>query len=176
MKLRVTEEFLWDMYSILMETENVAAFMLNPRAAKWAILWQTKNPIFQKYKDEKNKAKFNKLVYSLKKRGLIRSLDLKGNRAIVLTKDGLGKALKASFAKGEKKKRKDGKWIMLTFDIPQKYKKSRQLLRSILHSLEYKMFQQSIWVTPYDVSEETEKLIQFYSLEKFVKVFLIEEI
>jgi CRISPR-associated endonuclease Cas2 len=65
---------------------------------------------------------------------------------------------------------------MLIFDLPKKYNKSRDLLRSILRNLGYKLLQQSVWVTPYDVSEETEKLLENHSLETFVKIFLIEEI
>lgn len=38
------------------------------------------------------------------------------------------------------------------------------------------MFQQSVWITSYDVSEKTEKLMQLYSLDKYVKIFLIEKI
>jgi CRISPR-associated endonuclease Cas2 len=52
---------------------------------------------------------------------------------------------------------------MLTFDIPEKHKRALTLLRSILKNLNYKMFQQSIWITPYDVSEKTEKLLQMHS-------------
>ena len=92
-----------------------------------------------------------------------------------LTKEGLNKALKASFIMEDKKKRSDGKWTMLIFDVPEEYKKSRDLLRSILHNLGYKIFQKSVWITPYDVSGKTEKLLQMYNLDEFVKIFLIEE-
>ena len=84
--------------------------------------------------------------------------------------------MKASFIIEGKKKRDDGKWAMLIFDVPEKYRKSRDLLRSVLHNLGYKMFQQSVWITPYDVSDKTEKLLQMYNLDEFVKIFLIEEI
>ena len=73
-------------------------------------------------------------------------------------------------------KRKDGKWIMLIFDVPEKNKKSRELLRRILYNLKYKMFQKSVWINPYDVSDRTEDVLQEYSLDEFVKIFLIEEI
>ena len=95
---------------------------------------------------------------------------------MILTREGISKALKAGFASEKRVKRKDGKWIMLMFDIPQTHRKARGLLNSILINLGYKMFQQSVWITPYDVSEKTEKLLQMYNLDKFVKIFLIEEI
>jgi len=65
---------------------------------------------------------------------------------------------------------------MVIFDIPQKLNKSRNFLRSILKNLGYKMFQQSVWITPYDVSEKTEKLLQEYSIDQYVKIFIIEEL
>ncbi|MBI3631407.1 MAG: CRISPR-associated endonuclease Cas2 [Candidatus Staskawiczbacteria bacterium] len=65
---------------------------------------------------------------------------------------------------------------MIAFDIPQKHRKARELLRSILENLGYKMFQQSVWVTSYDVSEKTERLLQAYSLDNYVKIFLVEKL
>ena len=94
---------------------------------------------------------------------------------MMLTKKGIGKALRASFALEGKVKRSDGKWLMVIFDIPQMHRKARNLIRSILQNLGYKMFQQSVWITPYDVSEKTEKLLQFYSLDEYIRIFLIEE-
>jgi len=49
-------------------------------------------------------------------------------------------------------------------------------MRSILQNLGYKMFQKSVWITPYDVSEKTEKLLQLHYLDNYVKIFLIEAI
>ncbi len=174
MKLSITDEFLLDLYGIIERVGDVADFMLNPHAIKY--MPGLKNPIFKKYRHQKNKIKFNNLIHYLKKNNYIKVKNLENKKAIILTKDGLDKALKASFKIGLKNKRKDGRWVMLIFDIPQKYRKSRDVLRSVLYDLGYKMFQQSVWVTPYDVSEKTERSLQFYSLEKFVKIFLIEEI
>ncbi len=174
MKLSLTDEFLWDIYTILEKTGDVAAFLLDPRATKFSPL--IKNPIFEKYKHDKNRVKFSKLVHYAKTNGYIRVKNLEGKKAVVLTKEGLSKALKASFVMEGKKKRSDGKWTMLIFDVPEKYRKSRDLLRRILYNLGYKMFQQSVWITPYDVFDKTEKLLQMYNLDEFVKIFLIEEI
>jgi DNA-binding transcriptional regulator PaaX len=52
----------------------------------------------------------------------------------------------------------------------------RDLLRELLYLLGYRMLQQSVWVCPYDVLKETEAIIQKLSLERYVKIFLIEEI
>jgi len=35
---------------------------------------------------------------------------------------------------------------------------------------------ESVWISPFDVSEKVERAVQTYSLDEFVKVFLIEEV
>jgi len=174
MKLSITDEFLWDVYRVIEKAGDIAAFMLNPRAVKF--MPGMKNPIFEKYRHDKNKAKFKKLIHYAKTRGYIKVENLEGKKAVILTKEGLNKALKVSFAIERKIRRKDGKWIMVIFDVPEKYKKSRNLLRSILCNLGYKIFQKSVWITPYDVSGKTETLLQIHSLDEYVKIFLIEGI
>jgi|SRR3989344_3386777 len=175
MKIPITDQFLWDLYSMLDKTGDVLKF-ITKKSTMHNYLPGPKNPVFDKYRKNKNKYAFSKLIYRLKSRNYIRVKNLKGKQAIMLTKEGLDKVLKASFAIKDRKKRTDGKWTMLIFDVPEKYRKARDLLRSILHNLDYKMFQQSVWITPYDVSEKTEQLLQMYSLDEFVKIFLIEEI
>ena len=65
---------------------------------------------------------------------------------------------------------------MVIFDIPKKDEYKRGILRSVLQNLGYKMFQKSVWITPYDVFNKTEELFQFYFLDKYVRLFLIEEL
>jgi len=38
------------------------------------------------------------------------------------------------------------------------------------------MFQQSVWICPYDVYKETEEIVRKFSLDPYVRFFLIEEI
>lgn len=140
-----------------------------------SIITGRENPIFRKYEKELGKREFGKLIYYLKGKNLIRIKSLEGKQAVMITQNGLSQILKASFKLEVRKKRKDGKWIMIAYDIPEKHKKARILLRSILANLGYKMFQQSIWVCPYDVSNKTEKLLQMYDLDRYVKIFLIEK-
>jgi DNA-binding transcriptional regulator PaaX len=163
MKLSITDKFLWDIYNALYSTGKLLDSITTRRSFKFTS--QTKGP-----------QDFSRFIYYLKKRNYIRVENLKGKSAIMLTNQGLSKALQASFLLEKKLKRKDGKWIMVMFDIPQKHTRQRSLLRSILVNLGYKMFQQSVWVTPYDIIGETEKLIQIHSLDSYVKIFLIEKI
>ena len=176
MKIPITDKFLWDLYKFIGKADDVVNFLLSNKYRQVSILTGSENPVMSKYRKDMGKKGFNDLIYRLKKNNFIKADNLKGKKGIIITKEGFSKILKAGFAIEKKTKRKDGKWIMLTFDIPEKHKKARILLRSVLHNLGYKMFQQSIWISPFDISDKTEKLLQMYSLDQYVKVFLIEEI
>ena len=177
MKIPITDQFLLDIvYPLLDATDSVVDFLLSNKYQQINILFGNNNPVIRKYKKDRKIRDFNQLIYHLKKSNYIKVKNLQNKKAIMLTKRGFDKVLKVSFKIQEKKRRKDGKWIMIAFDLPQKHQKARDLLRSILQNLGYKLFQQSVWVTPYDVSDKTEKLLQTYSLENYVKIFLIEEL
>ncbi len=178
MKLPITDQFLWDIFNAMSQTEDKLRFLIHPPRTWKDVFWDTDSPIYRKYYKILNSQRFSQLIYHLKKNNFIKIKNIKSNQAIIITKKGLSKVIRTQFKSenNAKEKRKDGKWIMLMFDVPERYKKSRELLRRILSSLGFKMFQQSVWVTPYDVSEKTEKLLQIYSLDEFVKIFLIEEI
>lgn len=174
LKFSITDKFLWNLYDFFEDVEAIVDFTMSTYTKKIWILTND-NPVIGKYKKEMGRKRFSDFVGRLTKSNYVKVASLKGKEGFIITKEGISKALRASFMIEGKKKRKDGKWIMLIFDIPQRYGKSRSLLRSILENLGYKLFQQSVWITPYDVSDKTEKLLQFHSLEKFVKIFLIEK-
>ena len=176
LKLSITDKFLWEVYHFYQATGNVAKFALPSRKMMHQIAYGTKNPIIEKYQEEMGRRRFGILINYLKRNNYIEASSLKSSAGIILAKEGISKALKVGFNSVERKKRKDGRWIMIIFDIPKKYNKSRHLLRSVLQNMGYKLLQQSVWVTPYDVQKETERLLQFYSLEEFVKILLIQEI
>lgn len=175
MKLPVTDQFLWDVYNAISRTGGVARVTFPTNLSMQHMLYG-ENPVFKKYRKDKNSREFSRFIYYLKRKNYIKVKSIQGKSGIILTKEGIGKALKASFVMDKKEKREDGKWTMLIFDMPARNKQRRNLLRSILQNLGYKMFQQSVWITPYNVSKKTESYLQMYSLDRYVKIFLIEEI
>lgn len=177
MKLPITDQFLWDLYNFTQASGEITHEIFRRYRTIHDINWE-ENPLIKKYRNERNRAQFNQLVYRLKRNNYIKVKSLKENKAVILTKRGLDKALRVKFImeKSPHIKRKDGKWTMIIFDIPEKRRKLRSLLRSILQNQGYKIFQQSVWITPYDVFGKTEELLQAYSLDAFTRIFLIEKI
>lgn len=176
MKIPITDYFLWDVYNIIIEpTSRIAGNMLSS-SYKRRLLPFYDHPTINSYRKKLQRQKFHRLIYHLKTHNYIKVTNLKNKKALMITKEGIGKALRASFNIENKEKRKDGKWTMITFDVPSKNNKSRDLLRSILQNLGFRLLQKSVWVTPYDVSRKLELALQMYSLDKFVKIFLVEEL
>ncbi len=175
MKISITDKFLWDLYNFFEDANSIAGSVFKAPTMS-NLLPGPKSPIFEKYRKERGRREFSNLIYYLKRKGYIKVKNLESKNGIMLTKFGIDKALMASFKLGKAKKRKDGKWLMIIFDIPRKNRRARGLLRSILCNLGYKLFQQSVWVTSYDVSDKTEKLLQAHLLDRYVRMFIIEKL
>ncbi len=176
MKLSITDQFLYDLLVLIDEGAYTAGKLFGPRRSIIRALPYHRNPVLEKYRKEKSAKALRKIIYYLKTNNYIKVKSLEGNKGIMLTSGGIAKALRTSMVIEAKQKRKDGKWIMIIFDVPQKYQKSRNILKSILLNSGYKLLQQSVWVNPYDVYEKTVALLQHHDLERYVKIFIIEAI
>lgn len=175
-KLPITDQFLWDIFNAMSKTEDALRFLLHPPRSFKHVALMIDSPTYQKYYKSLKPKDFAWLIYYLKKHNLIKVKSLEGKKGVVITKKGFSKILRTSFGVEKKKKRDDGKWIMLIFDLPKYHERSRRLLRSILKNLGYTLLQQSVWVCPFDVLEKTEMLLQSHSLEQYIRIFLIEEL
>lgn len=65
-------------------------------------------------------------------------------------------------------KQRDGIWKMVIFDIPEKKRQVRNVLRAKLISLGFKKWQNSIWMSPYTIAPEIEA-----ELNELAKLYFI---
>ncbi|MEW5907709.1 MAG: hypothetical protein AB1643_00795 [Patescibacteria group bacterium] len=70
----------------------------------------------------------------------------------------------------------DNRWRLVIFDIPETCKKFREALRRKLKDLGFYQCQKSIWIYPFDCTEEIEFLKDFFNIKPFVKLFIVNEI
>lgn len=177
MKIPVTDQFLWSLYRFFETTKEV---LEPPEIFKLRTFSQIGLNLGKDYwkalEKKKKKKQFYQFIHYLKRKGYIEIANLKQKHGMVLTLKGKEKALKAEIEINGLPKRKDGKWIMVMYDVPEAKKQDRELLRSILKSLHFQSFQKSIWVCSYDFYDQLKDRIRVYSLDSYVKVFLIEEI
>lgn len=104
---------------------------------------------------------------------------------IELTKNDEGKILMKLTGKGRlemqirkilKNKSWDGKWRVVVFDIPEKHKKLRHVLRWKLREWEFIPWQKSVWVSKKNIIEPFRDFIKELGISHWVKVFLAEDV
>ena len=105
--------------------------------------------------ENKDVRKFRKATERLRKRNLIFG-ERQGKRiTFELTDEGVVEAdkikLKLEMAK---RKRWDGKWRIIIFDVPEKMRGKRDLLRKELTAFGFMQLQKSVWAYPYKLPEE----------------------
>jgi len=175
-RLPITEKFLWDLYYASLALDDVASFISQP-SLKFLTTTQF-DPIQKRYRRLLGKKRFTVLLYYLKKQGYIETPEWQYKTGLFLSPRGLKRAILIDdrVKIKTKKKRVDGRWAMVIFDIPENKKAIRDTFRNALRKIGYRLLQKSIWVCPYDVLKHSEEIIRKYDLEDEVKLLLIEEI
>lgn len=65
----------------------------------------------------------------------------------------------------------DEKWRLVMFNIPETERSTRDKLRRALDGLGLGILQSSVWISPYNIKEEIEKISKKFKLEKNLKFF-----
>lgn len=69
----------------------------------------------------------------------------------------------------------DGKWRMLSFDVPERIRKIRDQFRSAIKRIGFRQVQLSLWACPFVKADKITKIIEFYKVEKYVAYLIVEK-
>ena len=125
-----------------------------------------------------NQALFNQTIKRLERQKLV-EIFIEGEHTLVrITQEGKVRALRYKLSEIQVKKPKiwDKKWRVVIFDIPEKYKRVREIFRDHLKGMGFYMLQRSVWVYPYPCFDEIEFLRQIYRVEIDVTYILAQRI
>lgn len=70
----------------------------------------------------------------------------------------------------KKPKKWDGKWRLVFFDIPEKERQFRDILRQHLYDLDFFKIQQSVFISPYPFEKPISHLVSIYSADSYVRI------
>jgi hypothetical protein len=110
------------------------------------------------------------ILWRLQKKGLVE----KNENSYFLTKLGLN--FIKNFQEKNLEKQWDGKWRIITFDIPEKMRGERNWLRSCLIDLEYKLLQKSVFIGKYPLQENFYREIIDKGLRHYIRLITVGEI
>ena len=120
-------------------------------------------------KNKQEQKKIYNQIYHLEKFGYINK---KG-----FTKKGILRLLKAKTKQEAKTKKKwDGRWCLVIFDIPEKQRLARGNLRTILRELGFLKLQNSVWVSPDDYFNLLQNIVREYRIAPFVVLMEVKRI
>lgn len=124
---------------------------------------------------------FNRSIRGLAKEKLVEERTLAdGSFKLVLTPEGKKQAATLNILGNtisfKKPGRWDGKWRIVMFDIPEKERVFRDILRAHLYQLEFYKLQQSVFVSPYPYEKAILSLVAVYAAEPHVRVITATKI
>lgn len=99
--------------------------------------------------DVVNYDSIKRALYRLKKKGLVKTLGWGNKTTRQITKQGK-KRLEAIIPFYDEKRTWDGKLYLVTYDVPERQRDDRDLLRRYLRKIGCGRFQASVWLTPYN--------------------------
>jgi CRISPR-associated endonuclease Cas2 len=70
----------------------------------------------------------------------------------------------------------DGKWRFVIFDIPEKKRIARDVLRQKLKEIGFVQIQKSVWACPYECEEEIAFISSVYEVERYVNYIIAAKI
>lgn len=114
---------------------------------------------------------FATLIWRLKRQGLIERRTFKGKSLWSLTSKGMNR-LEKSF---KRIPQKDGIKRLVIFDIPEKERKKRRLLRAELLAYNYHQLQKSVWLGENPLSKEFIITLDALRLRHNVHIFSVSQ-
>lgn len=98
-----------------------------------------------------------------------------GDITLTLTEKGRFRALNIRFKNLQNNNNKwDGKWRMVAFDLPLKYKSERDAIRYKMKIGGFYKLQDSIFISQQDCKKEIMALIEMYNLKEYVRFGVLD--
>lgn len=114
-----------------------------------------------------HKAALAKALKRLRENGLVDFLDEK-ELVLRLTDEGRSQALWSKLKFDQEKW--DGRWRLVIWDIPEKKRAARDLLRAKLKELGFKHWQKSVWATKKNCTKILRDFIKHIGIEDWVMI------
>ena len=74
------------------------------------------------------------------------------------------------------KQKWDGRWRLVIFDIPEKSRVARDVLRQKLKEIGFILVQKSVWICPYECQNEISFISSVYEVERYVNYAIVVQI
>lgn len=146
----------------------IATILVAPGMAK--VLDKPLFAYFNKLDKRSRKRETQRILYYMKRRGLVLSTTEDYLHGLVITKKGLKRLQNREFETLAiaRPKNWDKRWRMVLFDIPEEHKVGRKQLIYKLKMIGFIQLQRSVWMHPFPCRSEIELVTKTYNVQKYV--------
>lgn len=124
-----------------------------------------------------NKKDLGRIIKRLEKQEMIAIKEMGDKISIEITEKGKRRLLEYDVQNIElKAKKRDGKWRLIVFDIPEDKKINRDLFRKKLLQLGFIRFQDSVFASAFPCKNEIDFLCHYLEISDFVTVVVLDKI
>ncbi len=130
------------------------------------------------YKREGFERKLYERLHYLRRKELVRRVQVGDEVKIILTDEGNRRVLRANVRSLSISLQKpwDRKWRLVFFDIPERKRVGRDALRNKLRELGFLMINHSVWVHPYPCEKEVDFVAAFFGMQQYVHLATTESL
>ena len=126
---------------------------------------------------EVNKKDLGRIVKRLEKQQMIAIREVGNKISIEITEKGKRRLLEYDFENIKlKAKKRDGRWRIIIFDIPEDKKRNRDAFRKKLIQIGCIRLQDSVFISAFPCKDEIDFLVHFLEVSDFVTVATLNEI
>lgn len=123
-----------------------------------------------------NKTDLGRIVKRLEKQDMLSISDKGGKILIEITEKGKRRLLEYDFENlFRKAKKRDGKWRLIIFDIPEEKKRSRDAFRKKLIQIECIRLQDSVFASAFPCKSEVDFLAHYLEISDFVTLVTVDK-
>lgn len=129
-------------------------------------------------KNAKDRYRIKRTVQYLENQKLIDFYERGDDQIMEITEKGEKRILKYKFDEMRiiRPKKWDDYWRIITFDIPERYKRARSALTRKLKEMEIYPLQKSVFVCPFECKDEIDFIGEFFNVRKFIYYFTTKDL
>lgn len=129
-------------------------------------------------KSSRDRFRIKRAVEMLERQNLVKIYERGDNQIIEITERGEKRVLEYNLEeiKIERPKKWDKEWHLISFDIPEKYKKARNALVNKLKDIEVYPLQKSVFICPFNFKNEIDFISEVFNVRNFIRYFIVKKI
>ena len=126
----------------------------------------------------KDRYRAKRAIEALENKKLIGIYEKDEEQIVKITENGEKRVLKYKLdeMKIERPKKWDKCWRIVSFDIPEKYKRGRDALTMQLKEMELYPLQKSVFICPFECKDAIDFVGEVFNIRKFIHYFTAKEI